>query len=253
MKKRLFALVLVILLVAVIVPVSASAAGNPLVVDEAGALNSRSFAELTKYAESVSNHYGCDVAVVFVPDTNGQDIMDFADDYFDYNGYGAGSDDSGIMLVVALESREYWITTHATAIKVFTDARIEKVQDRIEPYLVNNEWADAADQFISGCEEFLELGIPGKKLSPMAAPISVIVGLIFAMLPMNSMKSQLKPVAQKRTATDYIPEGGVHITASQDMFLYHTQRRRKVEKSSSGSSTHTSSSGQTHGGGGGRF
>ena len=68
--------------------------------------------------------YDMDIVIVITDDVKGKSSMDFADDFYDDNGYGIGFDSSGLLFLVNMEDREVWISTAGTAIKVFTDARI---------------------------------------------------------------------------------------------------------------------------------
>lgn len=47
---------------------------------------------------------------------NGAEPMDYADDYFDYKGYGMGEDKSGILFLVTMSERKFWMSTHGDAI-----------------------------------------------------------------------------------------------------------------------------------------
>ena len=66
----------------------------------------------------------------------------------------------------------------------------------------------------------------------------------------------MKTVRMKPDAADYMVNGSLQITRSNDVFLYHQVTKTakpKDDDSGGGSSVHTSSSGETHGGSGGSF
>ena len=87
-------------------------------------------------------------------------------------------------------------------------------------------------------------------------PISIIVGVVLALIIVGVMKGKLKTVRSQAAANSYMKKDSLNIETSQDLFLYSTVSRTKIEREESsdgGSSTHTSSSGSTHGGGGGKF
>mgnify|MGYP003283208164 FL=1 len=85
-------------------------------------------------------------------------------------------------------------------------------------------------------------------------PISIVIGVLLALIIVGSMKGKLKTVRAQAAANSYLKKDSLNITESSDLFLYHTVTRSEKQKDSdSGSSTHTSSSGTTHGGGSGKF
>lgn len=55
--------------------------------------------------------------------------------------------------------------------------------------------------------------------------ISLIVALIIAFVGTAILKGQLKSVAPKNEASDYIKSGSMHVKVEKDMYLY-----KKVEK-----------------------
>ena len=58
----------------------------------------------------------CDVIVVTVASLDGKTAESYADDYFDFNGYGLGQDRDGILLLLSMEDRDWAISTHGFAL-----------------------------------------------------------------------------------------------------------------------------------------
>ena len=186
--------------------------------------------------------------------------MDFADDYYDYNGYRA----DGILLLVSMEDSNWWISTAGYGITAVTDAGLDYMSDQFVPYLSDEEFAQAFEKFADLCDEFItqaKTGDPYDSHNLPKEPFSLVtnlliafgIGLVVAWIVTGSMKAKLKTVRQQAKADDYIASGSLQLTHSRDLFLYTHLDRREKPKSGSGSSTHTSSSGTTHGGGGGKF
>ena len=72
------------------------------------------------------------------------------------------------------------------------------------------------------------------------------------------MKRKLHTVNMQAAANNYLKNGSLNITESNDIFLYSNVTKTAKPQdndsnSGSGSSTHESSSGNTYGGGGGTF
>ena len=55
------------------------------------------------------NQYNMDAVIVTSNNLNGKSQQDYADDYFDYNGYGVGEDKSGLLLLIDMDDRKVWI------------------------------------------------------------------------------------------------------------------------------------------------
>ena len=257
--KRLHTFFLsILMLIALVLPVSAAIPDR--VVDMAGLLTENEVSELADTLETISNEWDMDVVIVTTDDLQGYDATTFADDYYDYNGYG----EDGILLLVSIVQRQWAVSTAGYGIYVFTDAGIDYMAEQFLPDLSAGNYAEAFEIFAELCDEFLwqaSNDIPydvgdfsdnsfrlGKRLV-----ICFGVGLLIALVAVGVMYGQLKSV-RSQTASHYVRSEGLKLTASRDLFLYaHTDRRKREAENSGGSSTHRSSSGRSHGGRSGGF
>lgn len=258
MKRKLFTLMLILCLVAGL-SLTAYASSNHL-VDEAGLLTDTEAANLEAKLSQISDRHNVDIVIVAVDSTDGKSPMDFADDYYDYNGYR----EDGILLLVSMDDSDWWVSTTGYGITAITDAGLDYMSDRFVPYLSDGEFVQAFEKFADLCDKFItqaKTGDPYDSHNLPKEPFSLVtnllialgIGLVAAWIVTGSMKAKLKTVRQQAKADDYMTPGSLHLTYSRDLFLYTHLDRREKPKSSSGSSTHTSSSGTTHGGGGGKF
>jgi len=253
--KKLLILFLTLCLLTVTVSASSS-----LLVDEAGLLTGSEAASLERQLTEISNRQGVDIVIVTVDSTGGASTMDYADDYFDYGGYRT----DGILLLVSMEDRDWWISTTGYGITAITDAGLDYISDRFVSYLTDGEYAQAFREFATLCDEFITQAKTGDPYDSHNLPkdpfnflinllIALAIGLVAALIFTGSMKAKLKTVRQQPKADAYLKPGSLALTQSRDLYLYtHTDRREKPQ-SGGGSSTHTSSSGTSHGGGGGKF
>jgi len=257
MKKRNLLIVITIIfwVASLVTGFAASDRELPLLVDDAGLLSSSEEKSLNSELERISKEYKCEVAIVTVDYTFNKTATEYADDFFDYNGYGYGENDDGILLLVSMLNRDVAISTHGYAIRVFTDAKQDYMYDKFLPYLTNGNYDKAFSIFAKLCEEILEearAGTPffsGKRLI-----VSLVIGVIIALIITGIMKGQLKSVRYQPAATSYLRDNSFNLKVSRDLFLYsRITRQPKPKSSSSGSSTHTSSSGRTHGGSSRKF
>ena len=63
-------------------------ATKPLVFDEARLLTNEQVLELDKEANILSDKYAMDIVITTTNDAEGKSSMEYADDYFDYGGFG---------------------------------------------------------------------------------------------------------------------------------------------------------------------
>ena len=254
------------------------------VVDLAGVIDSNTLAELNRMADEVSEKYACDVDVVFVRSLDGKYVVSYADDFYDYNGYGYGEDKDGILLLVSVGDREFAETTQGYGATAFTDYGLQQyIEPNFTRYLINgrDDWAGAARQFITDAGELLRQAKEGtpydyhyydnpvvvehekktvKDVAPGAALISAIIGFFSGGIPAGAMKRKMKSVEKNYGAGNYA-RGGLQMRRSEDRFLYSNVHRTPIPREEhrtgggggGGSSMHFSSSGHSHGGSHGKF
>ncbi len=241
-------------------------ANDTKVVDEYGALSDSEREELENDVETLIEKVGFDIVIYFA-DSQNDDITALADDYFDYNDYGLGSDRDGIILCINYTLRDYTITTRGyDTITLFADDALDnELYANITPYLSDGDSVGAAKAFLSGVEYVYdhpdkyihEYHEPEEEVNPIkTALISGGIGsLIISLIVFLVLRGQLKTQGIKKQANAYMTNSGVDIFRSGEIFLYKTSQTTKIERSDNsssggGSSTHISSSGATHGGGG---
>ena len=233
---------------------SSAETGLPRVVDEADLFTADEEAALSSRIAAVGSEFSFDVVVVTTTDLGGKTDMAFADDYYDYNGYGYGENKDGCLLLIHMDAdRGYWISTTGLGIKALSDADIDRIGEDIVPLLTAGDYAAACDTFLDDVSEEVNIAINGRGFRPMLLVIGLVIGLVVAFVVVSVLKGQLKSVRFKPGASDYFVNGSLALTGAYDVLVGHHVTRTKRQNESSGSSTHTGSSGTSHGGGGGRF
>ena len=258
MKNLKTILIALLLAVTVVLPVSASSESHPpRVVDEADLLTSEEEAMLEDELNDISEDLEFDVVVVTVDSLDGQSAEAYADDYYDYNGYGYGEDYDGALLLISMEYRDWHISTCGYGIKALSDSRLMDIEDEIIPFLSVGEYYGAFSTFGMMCEQYVKEARTTSGVVNAINPFtlflgSLVLGAILACIPLMSMRMQMKSVNARYEASDYILRDRTMITRSRDAFLYRNVTRQKKPESNS-STTHKSSSGRSHGGRGGKF
>ncbi|MDL2218238.1 TPM domain-containing protein, partial [Christensenellaceae bacterium OttesenSCG-928-M15] len=234
---------------------------KPRLVDEAGLLTAAWKEGLLAKLDEISERQACDVAIVTVNSLDNKTAQAYADDYYDYNGYGMGDDDDGILLLISIDERDWAITTYGFAIPAFTDAGQAYIANKFKPNLSEGNYAAAFSLFAGLCDDFLLQAKTGAPYDKGHLPNSVSfgrgflnlftfflpLGFIISMIITHFMKKKLKSVVTQKAANSYVRQGSTNITSSRDTFLHKTlskTARASESSSSGGSSTHTSSSGR---------
>lgn len=259
--KRYVTLILVIsLCLFLCFPVSAGEQ-MPRLIDEADLLTNSEEASLLATLNEISERQGMDIVVLTVYSLDGKSPRAYADDFYDNGGYGY----DGILLLLSMEFRDWYISTSGYGITALTDAGIDYISDQFLPALSSGKYADAFTTYATLCDDFIDEAKTGKPYDIGSLPkapfavgqkllLSLVIGFVIAFIITSIMKSKLKSVKAQAAANNYVRAGSLQITHSHDRFLYrHVDRRARPQNNGGGSSTHTSSSGRSHGGGGGKF
>lgn len=238
------------------------------VVDMAELLSDSEKTALLSKLDEISERQKLDIVVLTVNTLDGKTPRDYADDFYDYNGYGFGENKDGILLLVSMEDRDWWISTTGYGITALTDAGIEYISEKFLSDLSDGDYAQAFTTYAELCDQFITQAKTGESYDTGNMPkepfnvawnilVAFVIGLVVAFVVTNIMKKQLKTVQLKSEANNYVKANSMILTENRDLFLYNQVSRRarpkETDNSSGGSSTHTSSSGTSHGGGGGKF
>lgn len=225
----------------------------PLVVDNADILTDEEEAYFLERCQAFTDEYKCEIAILTITDLEGKTAQEYADDFYDYNGYGYGENKDGL-LCLYLDGEEgqrnATLTTSGTAQMNIGDDEIEDILLAIAGSAKFGEFKDAFDWYIDLSEEAV------KPVPPLFwLLICLAVGMVIGLIITNSMASKNYSVHKKETAADYVREGTLMITGRNDIFRNTRVNVTPKPKNSSGKSsdsngsTHTSSSGRSHGGG----
>lgn len=87
---------------------------GPRLADQEELLTTEEQEELLARLDEISERQQCDVVIVTVASIEGKTATEYADDYFDYQGYGYGEKSDGILLLVGMKERVWAISTHGS-------------------------------------------------------------------------------------------------------------------------------------------
>ena len=269
MKKKIVMVMFTLLFCMVTTFPALAASDMPRLVDNADLLSNTEESALLEKLDEISERQQMDVVVVTTQTIDGKSPGEYADNFYDYNGYGFGNEADGILLLINMEDRDWYITTTGYGITAITDAGREYISEQFLSDLGEGKYADAFTTYADLCDEFITQAKTGSPYDVGNLPkkpfdfgmhfiIAFAIGLVAAVVATNIMKAKLKTVRFQSAAREYVRSGSMNVNEQKDLFLYtHVDRHRKPEpeenNATGGSSTHISSSGRTHGGGGGKF
>lgn len=239
------------------------------VVDNADLLTQTEENELSEKLQNISDELQFDVVVVTTNSTGSKTATEYADDYFDYNGYGRGSNNDGALFLVDMGDRKWAISTSGYGIEAIVDSALDDMEEEIVPYLKSGDYDGAFNEFADLTYDIVNDAKNGKSYSnsttsttknhknigtnlivafSIGAGISLIIILVY--------RSKLKPVKFQKEAKEYIVPGSFNLRRSDDVFLYFNITKVPIPKnndSDDSGSFHSSSSGSSHGGSSGSF
>jgi len=281
MKKWICILLCILALGAM--PLTSYAHNLPLVVDYADILSDEEELLLQQKAQVLQEEYAMDALILTIHTLEDQTAMDYAADYYDYEGYGTDHERSGTVFLLAMDEREWYIDTSGDAIYALTDYALLQQEDMILPYLRSGDYYGAFDIWLDSLDGYFEAYLSGAPIDGIIpeedrydghddtvyyeeAPtvnwgISVIAGLLAAGITVGIMYAMMNTRRRQNSAAEYMKTGSYNLSVRRDVFLYSQVSKTRRESSSSsssggrsgGSSVHRSSSGRSHGGRGGKF
>lgn len=276
MFRKLAAVLLsIIVLSCLISPVNAQEYTR--VTDQAYLLSTEEIAYLEDYAATLKESYGIDAVILTIESLMGHSAQDYADNFYDTAGYS----DDGILFLLAMEEREWYISTSGNMIHILTDYGIQQISDNIITYLSDALWFEGFCAYLHSLPEYLNAYTEGSAVDGYAdhsgdyyhgkqeeivyyeedrAPnfgLSLICGIIVAGIAVLIMRASMNTKRARRGASEYMKTDSWKVTQHRDMFLYSrvtkTAKPQNNTTNGGGSSVHRSSGGRSHGGGGGRF
>ena len=224
----------------------------PLVVDNADLLTDAEEKEFVDKFNTFTEEYEMEIAFVTVTSLDDKTAQEYADDFYDANGYGYGENDDGFLLLYLPGEdgqRELYLTTHGDAIYKMSDDMINTMLLEMKDDIISGNYSAALDKYIAKATEYVKPGVHFIWLF-----VFILVGCVIALFVLNGMAAANKSVIRQADAKVYVRGGSLVLMNSNEVFKgTYVNKEEKVQENSSNTSTHTSSSGRTHGGGGIKF
>lgn len=266
--------------------------GQTRVFDQAGLFSETEIIQLEEKIAQCRKSTKMDVVIVSAYADEERSAEEYADDYYDYGGFGVGKKASGVLLLYYMDGPgqpggECYISTAGTMINMLTDERIESILDDVYGDLGNRDFAGATEHFLEDVKVYVKEGVESGqytydrdtgeivryhsiRLYEVAIAV-VIAGILAGSVCLDikkryAMKQSSREVSNSLQA--YRADCAFCFSVAGDKMVNKYVRSVPIPRntssgsggrghsgsSSAGRSTiHTSSSGRSHGGGGRRF
>lgn len=266
--------------------------GQTRVFDQAGLFSETEIIQLEEKIAQCRKSTKMDVVIVSAYADGERSAEEYADDYYDYGGFGVGKKASGVLLLYYMDGPgqpggECYISTAGTMINMLTDERIESILDDVYGDLGNRDFAGATEHFLEDVKAYVKEGVESGQYTYdrdtgeivryhsirlyEVAIAMVIAGILAGSVCLDikkryAMKQSSREVSNSLQA--YRADCAFHFSVAGDKMVNKYVRSVPIPRntssgsggrghsgsSSAGRSTiHTSSSGSSHGGGGRRF
>ena len=225
-------------------------AAAPRVVDEAYGMSEIEIAALSEKAAALSDKLGIDVVILLCGSSYGLPRYEYADDFYNYCGYGLGEDFDGVLLAMFSYSDTVLINEYGKGLDRLTEVNLKRLTSRCAGKLARNDAYGAADEWLDLVGRMERTGrVPRTAASWCGTGfLGLVGGLIFGGIDRSRAKARMKTPAVSTNANAYLVPAAISIVSLGDVFL-------RTSSTSTYSPVRTdsgSSSGRSSGGSSGR-
>ena len=194
-----------------------------LIFDGADLFAPEEEAALSDRAEALSEQVGFP-NLIFTTDaiTGFEDAEDLADYLYYEGGFGTGEEKSGVLFLIDMQSRSWYIYTKGAAARYLTDSALSYIEDDIVSALSEGEYAFAADAFLTDTEGYYDLGVQagqydynaetgkrdyadavGRRIHIWEIGLAALFAGLTAYLPCRSVQKSYAMEAEKKMAQGF--------------------------------------------------
>lgn len=165
MKTRRFLLWILALVLLLTVPMAAFAAADDsdaklrYVTDASNLLTEEQEAALEARAQEISQEYEFSVYIIALDDyrvySTQSDFWDASVEIYESYDLGWGEEKAGAFLMLSMQERDFCLHFNSDrADYAFTEAGRDKIEDRVVPYLRENDYYGGFNEYLNCCQEY---------------------------------------------------------------------------------------------------
>ncbi|MCI8309580.1 MAG: TPM domain-containing protein [Clostridia bacterium] len=184
--------------------------------------------ELLKKVTKFIKKNKMDMVIVTIDENNKQTAQIYADDFYDYNYFGIGTNHDGILFLIDMDTREVYISTTGKAIQVYTDRYIDRMLDSIfkKSPLYNQLWC--TEEFIKVANTFANIK------TRTGLGVILVLSVFITSIVVSIQCKKHKTVKPKVTGERYLNKESFNLTRKEDRFLITNRSRVRIETSGGG-------------------
>ena len=244
------------------------------VYDSGNLFTSSEIQELEADAAEVAQKYNMNIILLTTEDAQGMSSAEFAENFYEGNGYADNSAKGGIVLLIDMDHRELNLVTYGDMIHYITDEREERIYDAGFDEVADGEYGESMSDMLDKTEDYLDDGIPAgqytydvetgeivryKSLEGGEIAMAFAVALACALIPCLVLWRKYSVVDDFDYSVSENADMNLTVKDDHMIDMVVTKRRKPKPQSSGGggsssgrTSVHRSSGGHRVGGGHGR-
>ena len=123
--------------------------------DNAKLLSSEEASSLKGLLDTFSLELQLDLVIVTENTIGGSSVQAYADNFYDDNNYGFNESNDGVLLLIVMDTRDWYISTCGEAIRILTNERLDTLAEQFVPYFSSGEYYQGFRSFAQGCDELV--------------------------------------------------------------------------------------------------
>lgn len=237
---------------------------NKYLVDDADLLTSDEESELLEEIENINTEHSLNVIIHTTYDTQGKEIYNYADDFYDNGDYA----EDGIILVMDLTYRDYFVSTAGRIVDSLPNEIIESINSSYVSYLSSGEYYSAFTIFLQELSDHLEYewmytevindgsvedydgfynsdsyygneynyysshsnGFSISENLIVRELILIVIAVAAAVIITMILKKKMNTAVKKYDADDYVIPGSFNLEMSRDVFIGSNITKRPLPK-----------------------
>lgn len=126
--------------------------------DDANLLTDEEEAKLVEKIKKVAQDRNISLVIVTSNDVPKNKTQEFADDFYDYGGYGLDEEKSGALLLLDMKNRQLYISTTGKMIDIIDDQREDSIFDLAISKMKSKNYYEVCNIFLNLASKYVESG-----------------------------------------------------------------------------------------------
>lgn len=214
---------------------SASAVAKNMIFDEAGLLTEAERQELNELANRYAAERQTDIIIYTTSNPDNEDVQKLMGDFYDEQGFGYDrTHGNAVLFTQDTRNRDIYLAGFYKAEETLDSARLDRIRDRMIPYLSADDYAGAYREFIESSYRYMGIR-PG--VNPDNPLFNIWVQLAGALVIGGVTVGIMVYRSGGRITVNgntYQDRGTSGVLDREDRYIRTTVTRRKIEKKSSG-------------------